>query len=181
MSRASLPLRLTVATPCQASWESMKGNDRVRLCEHCQLQVYNLSALTQKAAEDLIVRSEDRLCVRLYQRADGTFMTADCPLALQMFRRGVCWSIAKAMGVGFFFLALLAGVASSLSDKPRKSTRQPAGPMTPVVDWIMDKLCPHPIMGAVVPPTSSSNGGCNGMEEDCPIDDQDDLFSAADK
>src|SRR5262249_31745223 len=123
--------------------------------------------LTQEEAEDLIVRSEDRLCVRLYQRADGTVMTADCPLALQSIRRGVYWRIAKVIGVAFFFLALGAGVSSSLADKPRKSSRQPAGPITPVVDWIMDKLCPHPIMGDVDPSTSSSNGGCNGMDEDC--------------
>src|SRR5207247_7817522 len=99
MSRASLPLRVTIASPCPASWEAMEGNHRVRSCDHCQLHVFNLSALTQQQAEDLIGRSEGRLCVRLYRRADGTVMTADCPPGLQALRRGVCWGIAKAIGV----------------------------------------------------------------------------------
>jgi hypothetical protein len=62
MSRASLPLRLTIASPCPASWEAMEGNDRVRSCDHCQLQVYNLSAMNQEEAEELLGRSRT-VCV----------------------------------------------------------------------------------------------------------------------
>ncbi len=173
MSRASLPLHVTVASSCPASWEEMEGNDRVRSCDQCQLQVYNLSAMSQQEAEDLLGRSERRLCVRLYQRDDGTVMTADCPLGIEAFRRGVYWGIVKVIGIAFFFLALLAGATSSVHDKPRKLTERPAGPMTPIVDWIMDKLCPHPIMGSIAPPTNSSNGGCNGVEGDCLGDEGD--------
>lgn len=175
MSRASLPLHVTVASPCPASWEEMEGNDRVRSCDQCQLQVYNLSAMSQQEAEDLLGRSERRLCVRLYQRDDGTVMTADCPLGMEAFRRNLGWGIAKVAGIAFFFLALLAGAISPVADKPRNLTRSSAGPMTPIVDWIMDKLCPHPIMGAPAPPPNSSNGGCNPGEENCQGDDLDEM------
>ncbi|HEV2946970.1 MAG TPA: hypothetical protein VGX70_06320, partial [Gemmataceae bacterium] len=120
MSRASLPLHVTVASPCPASWEEMEGNDRVRSCDQCQLQVYNLSAMSQQEAEDLLGRSERRLCVRLYQRDDGTVMTADCPLGLEAFRRNLGWGIAKVAGIAFFLLALLAGAHSSVRDKSRR-------------------------------------------------------------
>jgi hypothetical protein len=98
-------------------------------------------------------------------------MTADCPLGIEAFRRNLGWEIAKVAGIAFFFLALLAGAISLVADKPRNSTRRSAGPMTPIVDWIMHKLCPHPIMGAPAPPPNSSNGGCNPGEENCQEDD----------
>src|SRR5882724_8216225 len=63
MSRASLPLHVTVASSCPASWEEMEGNDRVRSCDQCQLQVYNLSAMSQQEAEDLLGRSVPTLRV----------------------------------------------------------------------------------------------------------------------
>src|SRR4051812_47184360 len=43
--RRSLPLldRITIASPCTASWDDMAGDDRVRFCASCQKDVYNLS------------------------------------------------------------------------------------------------------------------------------------------
>jgi hypothetical protein len=42
------------------------------------LNVYNLSEMSQESAEALIAETEGRLCVRFYQRADGTVLTRDC-------------------------------------------------------------------------------------------------------
>ena len=65
--------RLRIATPCPISWEQMTGDDRVRFCDHCQLNVYNISELSRSEAETLIASTEGRLCARLFRRADGTF------------------------------------------------------------------------------------------------------------
>ena len=73
-------LRLTIATPCPASWDDMEGDDRVRFCPECELNVYNLSAMTEEQALALVQEREGRLCVRLYQREDGTVLTSDCPV-----------------------------------------------------------------------------------------------------
>ena len=35
-------------------WDSMSGNDQVRHCEHCNLQVNNLSSMTRQQAMRLI-------------------------------------------------------------------------------------------------------------------------------
>ncbi|HEX8492295.1 MAG TPA: ankyrin repeat domain-containing protein [Pyrinomonadaceae bacterium] len=64
--------RLTITTPCQADWDSMTGNDRVRFCSHCDLSVQHLSAMTRKEALALVKKSRGRLCVRYYSRPDGT-------------------------------------------------------------------------------------------------------------
>jgi hypothetical protein len=65
----------------------MRGDERVRFCESCKLHVYNLSAMTQPEAEELVRRSEGRLCIRCYQRSDGTVLTQDCPVGLAAVRR----------------------------------------------------------------------------------------------
>lgn len=81
--------RLYVASPCSADWEAMPGNDQVRFCNQCQLNVYNISAMTRKQAETLITNTEGRLCTKLYRRADGTIITQDCPKGLQAVKRRV--------------------------------------------------------------------------------------------
>lgn len=95
------PLRgLRVASPCSADWDSMAGTDRVRACADCQLNVYNLSAMTAREARVLIRESEGRLCVRFYRRADGTVLTRDCPAsasdAVTERRRGAAVALALA-------------------------------------------------------------------------------------
>lgn len=81
MSRFTSPLdNIRVASPCPANWDTMFGNENKRFCGNCKLNVYNLSSLTQRQAENLIRESEGRLCVRFYRRADGTILTKNCPV-----------------------------------------------------------------------------------------------------
>ena len=80
-SMATVPkLQLKIASPCPASWDDMEGDDRVRFCDECELNLYNLSAMTEDAARKLVEEREGRLCVRFYQREDGTVLTSDCPV-----------------------------------------------------------------------------------------------------
>lgn len=71
---------LTIASPCQADWSSMTGDERVRFCAVCRKNVYNLSAMSAAGAEALVRQAEDRICVQFYRRPDGTVLTADCPV-----------------------------------------------------------------------------------------------------
>jgi hypothetical protein len=78
---------LRVASPCTASWEAMSGDEQVRFCGSCEKNVYNLSAMTREDAERLLAAREGSVCVRYYQRADGTVMTSDCPVGVKRKRR----------------------------------------------------------------------------------------------
>ena len=90
MTRFSHPLdQVRVAAPCAAGWERMTGNERVRFCAACNLNVYNLSAMTRADAERRIMTMEGRLCVRFYRRADGTILTQNCPTGLAALKRRV--------------------------------------------------------------------------------------------
>ncbi len=69
--------RMIIPAPCNADWDSMIGNERVRFCEHCSLHVTNLSSLTRPEAMRLVARSEGRLCVRFMKRSDGSIVTKE--------------------------------------------------------------------------------------------------------
>lgn len=80
---------LRIATPCAMGWEQMTGNDRVRFCDQCGLNVYNIAELSRPEAEALIASSEGRICARLFRRVDGTVLTKDCPVGLRALRMRV--------------------------------------------------------------------------------------------
>src|SRR5260370_29655259 len=77
---------LRIAVPCQASWEGMAGDERVRHCTLCSLNVYNFAEMTRDEVRELLMRTEGRVCARLYRRADGTVLTRDCPTGLRAMR-----------------------------------------------------------------------------------------------
>ena len=108
-----------VAAPCPADWDSMYGNERVRFCEQCQLNVYNLSEMSRAEAEELIGRAEDRLCVRYYKRKDGSILTQNCPVGLRRLKRRLS---RVATAIGSSVLSFLAGVGFHQFIAPRYTT-----------------------------------------------------------
>lgn len=104
-ARRKLPVldNIRVAAPCPARWADMVGDDRVRACADCQKSVYNLSDMTRDEAQALIVEKEGRLCVRYFQRADGTILLKDCVVGVRQRRR------RRIVAVGL--TASLAGAA----------------------------------------------------------------------
>lgn len=102
-SRDRDPEKIRIASPCSASWEEMKGNDWVRHCTECNLNVYNFSEMTWKEVERLIASHQGRLCARFYRRADGTVLTQDCPKGLQaVVRRVSRWAGAALSALTVF-------------------------------------------------------------------------------
>jgi hypothetical protein len=70
----------------------MAGSERIRHCAECNLNVYNLSAMTTREVQELVAasqRDQRRLCARFYRRADGTMITQDCPRGLRAAARRV--------------------------------------------------------------------------------------------
>lgn len=125
MARFNSPLdKVRVAAPCNANWDAMIGNDRSRFCGQCNLNVYNLSSMTRSEAEAFIARSEGRLCVRFYRRADGSIITENCPVGLRALRRRVSsFSRAIASAVLSFFagLGIYEGLTSvSILEPPHR-------------------------------------------------------------
>ena len=114
---------LRIATPCPIGWEQMTGDNRVRFCDHCQLNVYNISELSRIEAEKLIASTEVRLCARLFRRADGTVLTKDCPVGLRALRRRVAKRTAAIFAAIMGLSCAAFGQESSGKDKSSGPTQ----------------------------------------------------------
>lgn len=95
----SLLDNVRVASPCQADWNQMPGDERVRHCPECNLNVYNFSALNAVEAENVLRTTEGRLCAKLLRRRDGTILTADCPMGQRQIRRQLPRLIAAMLAL----------------------------------------------------------------------------------
>lgn len=162
MSKFDSPLNnINIASPCPANWDEMYGDNRKRFCGDCKLNVYNLSGMTKADAEALVTNAEGRLCVRYFQRADGTVITADCPVG---------WAKVKqrtriyATAVASLLIALFSGVlfVSLFSTKKVSigrllipfSTPTPTPPQYPTMGAITvnpDRPAPTPTPKKTVP------------------------------
>lgn len=116
MNKPSISLdNLRVASPCHASWEKMQGSDTSRFCADCKLNVYNISAMTKADAEAFLAKAEGRVCVRYYRRADGTIMTADCPVGVQAARMRFTRRVRSMTAAALAFVAGGVGANSAFA------------------------------------------------------------------
>ena len=140
-------MKLTVASPCSESWDTMSGDEKMRFCGRCKLNVFNLSAMSEEEADRLLKRPEGLPCVRFYQRRDGTILTQDCPVG---WRR----KIAKRVAIAATFLfGIIFAVGSFESEGT--SAKRPAW-VQAAMDWL------NPPSPPVVKPLPSWQGQVMG-------------------
>lgn len=153
MSKFDSPLNnIRIASPCQADWNEMYGDNRRRFCGDCKLNVYNLSGMTRDEAESLIIKAEGRLCVRFYRRADGTIITQDCPVGWAKVKQRTKVYVTAVASV---LMALFTGVLLvSLFSKQKPLLGElhvPFATPTPTPDQhVMGGIGPSPLMGKPV-------------------------------
>ncbi|MDQ2747857.1 MAG: hypothetical protein M3T96_11430 [Acidobacteriota bacterium] len=141
---------LKIASPCSQDWEQMIGTERRRYCGECKLNVYNLSGMTRKEAENLIHDSNGNLCVRFFKRADGTVLTEDCPVGWRAFKKRVSVGATAFASVIF---SLISGLGAAAMFNQLKigevmgdiAVYQPTPKPTPERNY--------PIMGAIAAPS----------------------------
>lgn len=148
MAKYTSPLdHVRIAAPCSADWDAMVGTERARFCGQCRLNVYNLSGMTRREAEQLIAGSEGRLCVRFYRRADGTILTENCPVGLRALKRRLSRTASAAASAVLSFLAGL-GLYTALDERePVRAMGVVARPIVreaPPVDTFMGTFAVDP-------------------------------------
>ena len=140
MSKYTNPLQnLKVAAPCSANWDEMSGTESKRFCGSCKLNVYNLSGMSKLEAENLLRNSEGRVCVRFYQRADGTVLTKNCPVGLEAIKRRVSRIAAAACSMAFGILGGL-GMNAAFSQKDLTESLQAFAKPTPPPERLMGEI-----------------------------------------
>ena len=149
MPKLTSPLdHLRIAAPCPADWDQMFSfeDKRVRFCSQCNLNVYNLSGMSRQEAEALITKTEGRLCVRFYRRADGSILTQNCPVGLKAIKRRVAWVAQVVLGMVLSFVSGFGLYILHLGRKPH-----------PLLNLLNNHSTfkPHvEMLGALVTPTS---------------------------
>jgi hypothetical protein len=131
--RRRLPLAKTlVASPCDVPWSAMTGDDRMRFCKSCEKHVHNLAAMTEEEVEAFLFANADHsACVRVYERADGTILTADCPVGVKRRRRRAL--VLAMLGPGACALFGFGAVALTLAVAKATQPPPPAPPAPRVV------------------------------------------------
>jgi len=114
--------KLRVASPCSVGWETMSGDERVRLCHSCELNIYNISEMTKNEVEHLIANREGRLCIRLYKRTDGTVLTKDCPVGLRASYKRMTRFAGAALATIFALFSFGFGQSKSKNEKACKTS-----------------------------------------------------------
>ncbi len=139
---------IKIASPCSANWDEMLGDDKKRFCGDCKLNVYNLSGMTKVEAENLLMDSDGRVCVRFYRRSDGSVLTQDCPVGWAKVKRNLS---RAATAVFSLIIGLFAGLFAFNLNK--KSESQPMGDIEPINAKVRVEedrsTCPPAIMGNV--------------------------------
>jgi hypothetical protein len=127
---------IQIQNPCPESWDEMHGDSRVRFCDHCRLNVYNLSDMSRDEAQALLTAREGRLCVRYYQRRDGGVVTRDCKGGLRKRVMRAATFAASAT------VALLAGALSALGMSLNPNHCVEGAEQAPPTGW--SRLFVHP-------------------------------------
>lgn len=166
--------QIEIPVPCQVPWDSMAGNDRVRHCDQCRQNVYDVANLTRPEALRLLESSGGRVCLRIYRRPDGTLLTADCRERLRAARKQgllvfvgvalvILWAQVCAQMVG---LAGLKRLVRGHHDALRE-TRGEAAFVAPPPPRIPD---PEPVMGepSAPPPPQPTAGRIRHKGKDVP-------------
>ncbi|HEX8072760.1 MAG TPA: ankyrin repeat domain-containing protein [Pyrinomonadaceae bacterium] len=154
MNRATLLDRLTVARPCAADWAAMRGNERVRFCEHCALHVHNLAGMTRPEALKVVARARGRICVRYERRPDGTPATRT---PLVQINRGVRRASRLAAGAFSAALSLAAAAVAQTpaADEPAAATTTEQTQTPAPVPWPYSANGGDTLAGTVTDPAGA--------------------------
>jgi hypothetical protein len=103
-----------IASPCSANWDEMPGDEKMRLCGQCNKHVLNAIEMTDEEVLQAFARiaAGQRVCMQLYRRADGTFLTKDCPVGFKKLQAQARKAISRVAAVIAGGLSLLLSLAA---------------------------------------------------------------------
>ncbi len=136
--------RIEIATPCDASWDDMAGDERKRFCQQCELHVYNLASMTEQEAVQLIEETQGRLCGRIYRRKDGTILTQDCPVGLRAVRRKLAGLVGRVAATVLFAGSAMGFYRHSVLKEPSNYSLAELEPFASIQRWLDPTLIPPP-------------------------------------
>lgn len=109
---------------CPFSWSEGNARERFKYCSNCQANIYNFDGLEQEEAEALVFKRENRDKFVLYGRADGKFMTSDCPVAVSKRNKSIVL-VSACVGaialIGAMFILMPKPTHDPTADAPQSA------------------------------------------------------------
>lgn len=138
ISKTDLLEQVFIETACTSDWNKMSGNDTVRFCHECKLNVYNIADMTDREAEAVLRKRlyGSRVCAALYRRPDGKLATDNCPRALRKIRNVHRWVMAKVVASIALCMSFLGPAQSQ--NEIRKETSHPRYKFPPMRYGMVD-------------------------------------------
>ena len=149
---------MRISSPCPMAWGDLVGNDRVRYCGKCKLNVYNLAEMPPEEIEGLVRRTEGRLCGRLYLRGDRTASLRNCPTSARKSLIRTAGAFAAVLGLAAFawFFRGLPGPDRSHLPTWVRDVVNLIDPEPPAPSY------PYQVVGKICPPSPPPSGPAPG-------------------
>lgn len=101
-----------ISRPCSQNWNAMSGDDQRRFCDHCQLHVHNLSAMSHAEQQALLSAPNTRRCIAYLAPDNSLRVRRSTWLLIQR------WLRPWRAGLALLAVLLPSGCATS-SPQPR--------------------------------------------------------------
>ena len=122
----------------------MTGDSQRRFCDHCQLHVHNLSAMSDRQRELFVSQTGGHACIAYELRADGSMVTPSRWVWLTSPVRNVTWRVIAILA------ALLPFLFSSCAT--RRTLGRVAHTCDPQQAHTADRSHQHMVVGTPLPP-----------------------------
>ncbi len=149
------------AAPCATRWDDMSGGDRFRLCGQCKLYLYDFKDLEENEAKEIVYQREEKEKASFFRRADGRFLTANCPVGVKR-QRNLILACTVTLAL------LLCGTAIAfLGPRP-----EPAASPTvePAARWDIDSMDASEPVHPAPASADSGQGADNQPAQGQPVD-----------
>lgn len=109
------------ATPCGVQWDPKATTKKFQICASCQLHVYDFAKMDMKEVQNLVFSREGKEEPKFFRRADGKFLTADCPVGRARKKQNIILAITALCLIFCLFLF------ANLSAPPPVTTKKESG------------------------------------------------------
>jgi hypothetical protein len=144
---------ICIAMPCSVGWDEMKGDNKVRLCGGCNKNVYNISEMSKKEAEE-VLSAPTLPCIQIARTSDGAIVTNEGTIGAKECATGIeeksnvihgFWSYGKSAVSAI--LSLIATFTPQLASAADEKTKPIMTRGKPAV--IAPKLHPQQVTPAL--------------------------------
>lgn len=116
---SSLLDNISIAAPFSVGWDNMSRTEKIRFCNQCSKNVYDISAMSESEAMKFLAAQETTPCLRLFRRTDGTIIFDNCPVGLRRVRNRVKRSMKF---VSTILVTIISSVAAFAKDEVKSAS-----------------------------------------------------------